>query len=213
MHAPYMHSTHPSTAIFSFVAPGGKASNSTSASKRHATEKAMRTTTETIRTIDLGYDQMMVFDGGRDGRVRVLFGATWLTQEDDAGDTFLRAGAEVALHGGRTVIEGLEPTRLQIVERPGRSQRACTCLAEKGLAQRRVGASHVCSSDRWRFNAAAEGASLRARFGGGVVRRPCRALQSCRRLHPMACCAAFDPDPCLSMNCKPPRWWTATTRR
>ncbi len=80
----------------------------------------MRTTTETVRTIDLGHDQMMVFDGGREGRVRVLFGATWLTQEDDAGDVFLRAGAEVALRGGRTVIEGLEPTRLQIVGPAGR---------------------------------------------------------------------------------------------
>lgn len=80
----------------------------------------MRTTTETVRTIDLDHDQMMVFDGGRDGRVRVLFGATWLTQEDDAGDAFLGAGADVALRGGRTVIEGLKPTRLQIVERPGR---------------------------------------------------------------------------------------------
>ncbi len=173
----------------------------------------MRTTTEKIRTIDLGYDQMMVFDGGRDGRVRVLFGATWLTQEDDAGDTFLRAGAEVALHGGRTVIEGLEPTRLQIVELPGRRSAHALGLAEKGLAQRHVGASHVSSSDPWRFIGAPEVESLQARFASGVVRRPCRALQSCRQLNPMACCAEFDPDPCLSMNCKPPRWWTATTRQ
>jgi hypothetical protein len=115
-----MHKAHPSTAIFSFVAQVAKASNNTSARMRHALEKAMRSTTETIRTIDLGYDQMMVFDGGRDGRVRVLFGATWLTQEDDAGDAFLCAGTEVALHAGRIVIEGLEPTRLQIVEHPGR---------------------------------------------------------------------------------------------
>ena len=74
---------------------------------------------ETIRTIDLGHEQMMVFDGGRNSRVRVLFGATWLTQEDEAGDAFLRAGAELPLGGGRTVIEGLEPTRLQIVEQAG----------------------------------------------------------------------------------------------
>lgn len=80
----------------------------------------MKTTTETVRTIDLGHDQMMVFDGGRDGRMRVLFGATWLTHEGEADDAILRAGAEVALRRGRTVIEGLEPTRLQIVERAGR---------------------------------------------------------------------------------------------
>ena len=89
----------------------------------------MRTTTETVRTIDLGHDQMMVFDGGREGRVRVLFGATWLTQEDEPGDVFLRSGAEVTLHGGRTVIEGLEPTRLQIVEPAGhRAARAVVWL-------------------------------------------------------------------------------------
>jgi len=77
----------------------------------------MNTTTETIRTIDLGHDQTMIVDGGRDGRVRVLFGATWLTQEGDADDAILRVGAEVTLRRGRIVIEGLEPTRLQIVER------------------------------------------------------------------------------------------------
>jgi Protein of unknown function (DUF2917) len=79
----------------------------------------MRTTTETVRTIDLGHDQMMVFDGGRNGRVRVLFGATWLTQEDEPGDAILHAGSELALSGGRTVIEALGSTRLQIVERTG----------------------------------------------------------------------------------------------
>ena len=79
----------------------------------------MRTTTETTRTIDLGHDQMMVFDGGRDGRVRVLFGATWLTQEGEPGDAVLHAGSELALSAGRTVIEALGQTRLQIVERTG----------------------------------------------------------------------------------------------
>jgi hypothetical protein len=112
-----MHGAHPSTAIFSFVASPARASNSTSATTRCPKELAMARATETIRTIDLGPDQMLVFDGGRDGRVRVLFGATWLTHEGEADDTILRAGAELALHRGRTVIEGLEPTRLQIVER------------------------------------------------------------------------------------------------
>jgi hypothetical protein len=92
---------------------------------------AMRSTTETTRTIDLGHDQMLVFDGGRDGRVRVLSGATWLTNEGDADDTILRAGAELALHRGRTVIEGLEPTRLQIVERAGRGAMLPTAWLRK----------------------------------------------------------------------------------
>lgn len=77
----------------------------------------MKTSRETIRTIDLGYDQLLILDGGRDGRVRVLFGATWLTEEGEAGDAVLRGGTELPLHGGRTVIQGLEPTRLEVVER------------------------------------------------------------------------------------------------
>ena len=76
-----------------------------------------RTPIETVRTIDLGHDQMLVFDGGRDGRMRVLFGATWLTREGEAGDAIVGAGSEVVFGGGRTVIEGLGQTRVQIVER------------------------------------------------------------------------------------------------
>ena len=78
----------------------------------------MKTQTPQIRTIDLGFDQLMVFEGGQGERVRVLFGATWLTQEDEAGDAILRPGTELALHGGRTLIEALEPARVQILRAP-----------------------------------------------------------------------------------------------
>jgi len=76
----------------------------------------MRGDCEAVTTIDLGYEQLFVFDGGPQARVRVLYGATWLTEEGRPGDTIVGAGAEVALHGGRAVAEGLGPTRLQIVE-------------------------------------------------------------------------------------------------
>lgn len=76
----------------------------------------MASRTETITTIDLGYEQMFVFDGGDDARVRVLYGATWLTEEGEPGDAIVRADSEVVLHGGRTLIQGLEPTRLEIVQ-------------------------------------------------------------------------------------------------
>jgi hypothetical protein len=75
----------------------------------------MKTTPSHIRTIDLGYEQLMVFEGGPGERVRMLFGATWLTQEGEAGDAVLRRGAELPLRGGRTLIEALEPARLQIL--------------------------------------------------------------------------------------------------
>jgi Protein of unknown function (DUF2917) len=102
-------------------------------------EQQMTSRAETMRTIDLGYEQMFILDGGRDARVRVLYGATWLTEEGEPGDAFLHADGEVALHGGRTVIEGLEPTRLQIVEPARRSilQQAARWLRQAGRSARR----------------------------------------------------------------------------
>jgi hypothetical protein len=84
-------------------------------------EQDMKAAAPRIRTIDLGYEQMMVFDDGHGDRVRVLYGATWLTREGDGEDTVLRPGAERALGDGRTLIAALEPTRLQVVD--GASQR------------------------------------------------------------------------------------------
>jgi len=76
----------------------------------------MKGSAETVTTVDLGYEQMLVFDGGPDARVRVLYGATWLTEEGLRDDAIVGTGDEVALHGGRAVAEGLAPTRLQIVQ-------------------------------------------------------------------------------------------------
>jgi hypothetical protein len=72
--------------------------------------------TETIRTINLDHDQMLIFDGGRDGRVRVLHGGAWLTEEGDAADAFLRAGGQARFHGRRTLIGALGPTQLQVAQ-------------------------------------------------------------------------------------------------
>jgi len=83
-------------------------------------EEKMSGTQETVTTIDLGYEQMFVFDGGPGARVRVLYGATWLTEEDRPGDAVVCAGGEVSLHGGRALVEGLGPTRVQIVAAPRR---------------------------------------------------------------------------------------------
>ena len=77
----------------------------------------MNHSTPTIRTIDLGYEQLLVFEGGPDTRVRVLHGATWLTQEGAAGDEILQRGSDVAVRSGRALIEGLQPARVQIVRR------------------------------------------------------------------------------------------------
>lgn len=80
----------------------------------------MNARTETVTTVDLGYEQLFVFDGGPQARVRVLYGAAWLTEEGQPGDLIVGAGGEARLHGGRALAEGLGTTRLQIVEAEGR---------------------------------------------------------------------------------------------
>jgi hypothetical protein len=67
------------------------------------------------RTIDLDNEQLMAFEGGPGGRVRVVCGAAWLTQESELGDALLQAGSEQPLRAGRTIIQALGPARLQIL--------------------------------------------------------------------------------------------------
>jgi len=81
----------------------------------------------TVRTIDLGYEQLFLVEGGPDTRVRVLYGGTWLTEEGVNGDSVISAGDEVTLQArGIALLEGLSEARLQIVEPPsgGITQRA-----------------------------------------------------------------------------------------
>ena len=86
--------------------------------------------TTRIRTIDLGYEQLVVFEGGPGDRVRVLFGATWLTQEGEPGDAVLRAGSRTAaerrVHADRGAGAGAAAS-------PGRSRPrgACQRLARR----------------------------------------------------------------------------------
>lgn len=115
-----MRHTHPSTAFFSFVAVTPKGSNgfTEGASMRLCKRKRnMSHRPPTITTIDLDHDQMLVLDNSRHGhdqRVRVLFGGTWLTHEGESGDAFMHSGAEVQLPDGRSVLQGLGRTRVQI---------------------------------------------------------------------------------------------------
>ncbi len=71
--------------------------------------------TSPIRTIELDNEQLMAFEGGPGGRVRVICGAAWLTQEGELGDALLQAGTELPLRAGRTLIQALGPARLQIL--------------------------------------------------------------------------------------------------
>jgi hypothetical protein len=71
----------------------------------------------TSRTVDLGYDQLLVLQSQPGTRVRVLYGHLWLTEEGRGQDVFAGSGAELALKArGRTVIEGLDRARVEIIE-------------------------------------------------------------------------------------------------
>ncbi|MBE2244963.1 MAG: DUF2917 domain-containing protein [Burkholderiaceae bacterium] len=77
----------------------------------------MRNTIRTATTIALDRAQLLILDGGR-GRVRVLDGAAWLTENGEPEDTVLGAGEAHELHGMHTVIEALGRSRLQIEVAP-----------------------------------------------------------------------------------------------
>lgn len=72
----------------------------------------------TVSTINLEDAQLLVLDSRFRGRVRVLSGAAWLTEEGETGDAVLDAGSEHALRSGRSLIEGLGASRLRIEMAP-----------------------------------------------------------------------------------------------
>lgn len=72
---------------------------------------------ETATTIALDRAQVLILDCDR-GRVRVLDGAVWLTEDGDIEDTVLGAGEEHALHTAHTVIEALGKSQLQVEVAP-----------------------------------------------------------------------------------------------
>lgn len=78
-------------------------------------EHEMSTPMHNARTIELIGNQVLVFDDGLAEHVWVRSGAAWLTDES-GGDQVLQSGAEAALGCGRTVIESLGPTRLEVSE-------------------------------------------------------------------------------------------------
>jgi len=71
----------------------------------------------TSRTVDLDYEQLLMLEGRRGTRVKVIFGGFWLTEEGQLQDVFARTGDEVALHSPRrAVIEATGATRIELIE-------------------------------------------------------------------------------------------------
>ena len=75
----------------------------------------MQASSQGMRTVDLAGQQLLSLRGVRGDRVRVLCGTALLTQEGDLDEALLDSGREFELHDGRTLIEALQPARLQIV--------------------------------------------------------------------------------------------------
>lgn len=95
----------------------------------------------TTRTVDLGYEQMLVLEGRPGTEVKVLYGGVWLTEEGWPDDLFAFTGEGVALRSRRrALIEALGPTRVEIV-RPPRGSRVRSMVraaSEVGRSVRRA---------------------------------------------------------------------------
>jgi Protein of unknown function (DUF2917) len=71
----------------------------------------------TVKTFDLGYDQILLLESHPHRRMRVLHGGVWLTEEGRTEDVFAISGEEVALHARTAaLIEALGPTRVEIID-------------------------------------------------------------------------------------------------
>jgi hypothetical protein len=77
-------------------------------------EKTMRIPREQTRTIFLDHEQLLILDGGREGRVRVLHGGAWLTEEGERDDAFLHVGQEARVRGRRPIVQAQGPAELEV---------------------------------------------------------------------------------------------------
>ena len=94
---------------------------------------------EIVKTVDLGYDQMMVIESHRGSVIRVVHGGVWLTEEGMARDVFAQSGEEIPLEGdGRALVQGLGYARVQFVEPRGPGATVRSVAARIGSALHRT---------------------------------------------------------------------------
>jgi hypothetical protein len=85
------------------------------------------------RTVDLGYEQMLLLESRPRTRIKVIYGGIWLTEENLTQDVFASSGDEVALQSrGLAVVEGLGYARVQVTE-PHTGWRAWSIATRRGI--------------------------------------------------------------------------------
>ncbi len=88
-----------------------------------------------VRTVDLGYDQMLMIESHPRSRIKVVYGGVWLTEEGVLQDALLSNGDEVALKTrGTALLEGMGAARVMLLEeprRPGHLARALAALINR----------------------------------------------------------------------------------
>jgi hypothetical protein len=85
------------------------------------------------RTVDLGYEQMLLLESHPRTRIKVIYGGIWLTEENRTQDVFASSGDEVALKSrGLAVVEGLGYARVQVME-PTAGWRAWSIAARRAV--------------------------------------------------------------------------------
>lgn len=107
-----------------------------------------RIPSETIGTIDLDHEQLLVLLDRSGTRVRVLSGGVWLTEEGEPDDRFASRGEELLLKAsGRTVLEGIGQARIEVLlqrpVRPVQRLRERIAALREHFAVRRGGPSLV----------------------------------------------------------------------
>lgn len=87
----------------------------------------MNTTTlsrQTVRTLTLDPQRLLVIARRPGTRIKVLSGRVWMTEEGQTGDQFAVAGEELrTLRRGRSVVEALGSARVQVIEPAGSAVR------------------------------------------------------------------------------------------
>ena len=69
---------------------------------------------ETVRTVHLDHDQMLILEDLRTGRLRVLHGGVWLTEPGETRDHFLQSGDALPVRSAGALVQAQGPTQVEV---------------------------------------------------------------------------------------------------